>query len=138
MRYEAVLIGVEFGGDFGMIQRAAGIGGRAGILHPAGHEIIHHDLSVFFPWVIHTELFAEQINHRGSAAVVNGETIAAALRSVVSHWHAAPGFLHFVELTDDNGDEIGRTGKRFAPSPNLQTFTCVGNADELAIRNRDP
>ena len=116
---EAVLIGVEFGGNLGMIERATGVGGGAGIFHASSDEVIHHDLRVFFPGVVDAELFAEEINHGGSAAVVDGETIAAAFRDVVSDRHAAPGILCFIELTGNYRDEIGRTGNGFAPSPGL-------------------
>src|SRR5919108_1832540 len=138
VRDKAVLVGVEFGCGFGMIKGAAGICGGAGILHTAGNEVIDHDLRVFFPGIIHAKLFAEEIDHGGSAAVIYRKTITAAFRGVVSDRHAVPGVFCFVKFTGDNGDEIGRAGNGFPPSPSLQTFACFGNANELAVGNGDP
>ena len=39
---EAVLISVEFGGNLGMVERATGVGGGAGIFHASSDEVIHH------------------------------------------------------------------------------------------------
>src|SRR5437762_6710532 len=95
---EAVFIGEEFGGDFGMVEGIAGIGGGAGVFHATSDEIIDHRLSVFFPGIINAQLLAEEVNHGRSAAVVHGKTIAAALWGVISNRHAVPGVFRFVEL----------------------------------------
>src|SRR5437016_13234484 len=84
-------VGEHFGGDFRVIERAAGVCGGAGILHSAGDKVIDHDLRVFFPGVLDAELLAEQIDHCRGTAVVDRTTITAALRPVIGYRQTAPG-----------------------------------------------
>ena len=138
VRDQGVLAGGVFGSQLGMNERSAAVGGGAGVFHAARDEIIHHDLRVFFPGIIDAQLLAEEIHHRGRAAIVDGEAVSSALRRIVGDGDAAPGVLQFVEFAGHNGDEIRGTGDGFLPIPGLQPFAGVGDANELAVRNGDP
>src|SRR2546426_4661723 len=121
-----------------MDERAARVRGGAGVFHPPGDEIVHHDLRVFFPRVVDTKFLAEELQHRWSTAVVDGQAIAAALGGVIRDGNAVPGVFHFVELAGDDGDQVGGAKDRFFPIPGLKAFAGIGDVDELAIRNGDP
>src|SRR6266403_358630 len=121
-----------------MDERAAGVGRGAGVLHAPGDEIIHHDLRVFFPRVVDAKFLAEEFQHRRSAAVVDGQAIAAALGRVVCDGNAAPGFFHFIEFAGNYGNQVSGARDRFFPIPGLEAFAGVVDIDELAIRNGDP
>src|SRR5438093_1117568 len=101
VRDQVVLAGKVFGSELGMIEGGAGIGGSDGILHPAGDEIIDHDLRVFFPRVVDANFLAEKLDHGWSAPVVHGETIAASLWSVIGDGYASPGLFHFVKFAGE-------------------------------------
>ncbi len=133
VRDQVVFAGEIFRSEFGMNQGIARVGGGARILHAASDEIIHHDLRVFFPGIIHAEFLAEEFHHRRSPSIVEGEAVAATLWSVIGHGNTVPGLFHLVEFTGDNGNQVGRTGDGFLPIPGFQTFAGVADADELAI-----
>src|SRR5208337_5114955 len=114
------------------------IGGGAGVFHAAGDEIIDHRLRVFLPRIIHAELFAEEVNHLGSARVVDVEAVAAILGCVVGDGDASPSILGFGEFACNDSEEIGGTELRFAPRPGLQTGARIGNADEFSIGDGEP
>jgi hypothetical protein len=135
---EAVLAGDVFGSELWMLQRIAGVRGGAGVFHAAGNEIIDHGLRVFFPRIVDAELRAEEFEHLGSAAVIDGEAVAAAFGSVVGDGHPAPGVLHFVEFAGDDGDQIGRARLGFFPRPGLHAVGGVGDADKFAVGDGEP
>ncbi len=121
-----------------MNEGSAGVGGSAGIFHAAGHEIIHHDLRVFFPGVVDTEFFAEQLHHCGSTSVVDRQAVAAPLGRVIGDRDAAPGIFHLVEFTGDNSDQVGGAWHRLFPIPRFQAFAGIADAHEFAVRNGNP
>src|SRR5579864_1236011 len=121
-----------------MLERSAGVGGGTGVFHPAGYEIIDHGLGVLFPWIIDAEFFAEEFDHLGSTAVIDGEAVAAAFGRVISDRDAAPRILYFFKFASDDGDEIGGAGDRFFPGPSLRAVAGVGDVDKLAVGNGDP
>src|SRR5580700_11293076 len=135
---EPVFAGDEFLGQFGMLERIAGVGGGAGVFHAAGNEIINHRLRVFFPGIVDAEFCAEEFDHLGGAGVVDGEAVAATFGGVVSDRNAAPGVSYFFEFTGDDGDEIRGTGLGFLPRPGLHAIRGIGYVDELAVGNGDP
>src|SRR5258707_8722105 len=104
MREQRVVVGWEFGGEPGMLEGAACVGGSAGILHPAGHEMIDHGLSVFFPGIVDSELLAEEIDHRGGAAIVDGDAISTTPGSVIGDGNSMPGIFHFFEFSGHYSD----------------------------------
>src|ERR1700758_830598 len=117
VRDKVIFVLEDFRCDLRMVQGAASVGGGAGVFHAASNEVIDHHLRVFFPGIVHAELFAEKIDHLGSTTVIHGKTISAALWSIVGDGHATPRVLYFVELSGNNGDEIGGAGNGFAPGP---------------------
>ncbi len=96
MRDEVILASEVFGREFGMLERRAGIGRGAGIFHAASDEIIDHGLRVLFPGIVDPKFFAEELDHLRSAAVVDGEALAASFGRVVRDGDAAPGVFYLV------------------------------------------
>ncbi len=138
VRDQVVFAGEVLQSEFGMNEGFAGVGGGARILHAAGDEIIHHDLRVFFPGIVHAECLAEEFHHGRSASIVDGEAVAATLWCVIGHGNTAPGLFHLIEFAGDDGDQVGRAGDRFFPIPGFQTLAGVADADKFSVRNGDP
>src|SRR5260370_13807435 len=85
VRDQVIFAGEVFGGELGMHERSAGVGGSAGILHAAGDEIIDHNLRIFFPGVVDAKFFAEYLHHRRSASVVDVKAAAASLPPLIAY-----------------------------------------------------
>ena len=117
VRDQVVFTGEVLGGELGMNQGTAVVGGGTRILHAAGDEIIHHDLRVFFPGIVDAEFLAEQLHHCRRATIVEGEAVAASLWRVIGDRNAVPGIFYFIEFTGHNGDEVGGAGDGFFPIP---------------------
>src|SRR5580704_618150 len=135
---ELVFPGDEFGGQFRMLERIAGVCRGAGVFHSTSDEVIDHGLRVLFPRVVDAEFCAEEFDHLGSAGVVDGEAVAAAFGGVVGDGDAAPGIFYFLEFAGDNREEIRGARYGFFPGPRLHTVGSVGDVDELAVGNGDP
>src|SRR5260370_24568625 len=111
MRDQRVLAGCEFGREPGMLEGAARVSGSAGILHAAGDEIINHGLRVFFPGIVDSKLLAEEVDHRGRAAIIDGDAIGTTLGGVIGYGYSVPGIFHFFEFSGHYSDEVGGAGK---------------------------
>ncbi len=86
---QRIFIARKFGNELRILQRAAGIGRRAGIFHSSRDEIIDHALSVFFPRIIHAKFLAEDLHHRWRPLVIGQQAVAASLRRVIRHGNPA-------------------------------------------------
>src|SRR5260370_2105844 len=95
MRDQRVLAGCEFRREPGMLEGAARVRGSAGILHAASHEIIDHGLRVFFPGIVDSKLLAEEIDHRGGAAIIDGDAVGSTSGGVSGGGESMPGDVHF-------------------------------------------
>ena len=101
-------------------ERSMGEDGGRRILHAAGHEVLHHDLIIFYPGIGHPDLSLEIVHHVGGAGKGIGRHGRIALRHIESQGNIAMPQRDLLEVPRGQGDQVADMGFFLMPMGDLQ------------------